>query len=73
MPSQAIMEAGVSRGFRAAFGRDPDVAASAPGRVILLGEHTDYNDGFVLPIALPQQTTVSIGLAIRSSRASAPR
>jgi galactokinase len=63
MPSQAIMEAGVSRGFRAAFGRDPDVAASAPGRVILLGEHTDYNDGFVLPIALPQQTTVSIGLA----------
>ena len=53
----------MSRGFHAAFGRAPDAVASAPGRVNLLGEHTDYNDGFVLPIALPQQTTVSIGLA----------
>ncbi|HEX4235744.1 MAG TPA: galactokinase [Caldimonas sp.] len=53
----------MSRGFHAAFGRAPDVAASAPGRVNLLGEHTDYNDGFVLPIALPQQTTVSLGRA----------
>ena len=37
--------------------------ASAPGRVNLLGEHTDYNDGFVLPIAIPQRTTVSLGAA----------
>jgi galactokinase len=41
----------------------PDAVAHAPGRVNLLGEHTDYNDGFVLPIALAQQTTVAIGRA----------
>ncbi|MGP4017315.1 galactokinase [Saccharopolyspora sp. 5N708] len=34
---------------------------SAPGRVNLIGEHTDYNDGFVLPFALPHRTTVAIG------------
>ncbi|MGZ8259374.1 MAG: galactokinase [Caldimonas sp.] len=53
----------MSQGFVAAFGRVPDAVARAPGRVNLLGEHTDYNDGFVLPIALPQQTTVSLGHA----------
>jgi galactokinase len=47
--------------FEAAFGRPPDATASAPGRVNLLGEHTDYNDGFVLPIAIPQQTEVALG------------
>jgi galactokinase len=36
------------------------VTASAPGRVNLLGEHTDYNDGFVLPIAIPQRTHVAV-------------
>ena len=51
-------------GFLAAFGYAPEAVASAPGRVNLLGEHTDYNDGFVLPIALAQQTTVSLGHAV---------
>ncbi|OKH43896.1 galactokinase [Calothrix sp. HK-06] len=41
----------------------PQVEALAPGRVNLLGEHTDYNDGFVLPTAIPQQTVVQIGLS----------
>jgi galactokinase len=53
----------MTAGFATAFGREPEVSASAPGRVNLLGEHTDYNDGFVLPIALSQQTTVCLGRA----------
>jgi galactokinase len=39
------------------------VKASAPGRVNLLGEHTDYNDGFVLPTAIPQTTIVHLGFS----------
>jgi galactokinase len=37
--------------------------ASAPGRVNLLGEHTDYNDGYVLPIAISLQTTVQLSFS----------
>lgn len=42
------------------FGGKSPITASAPGRVNLLGEHTDYNDGFVLPTAIPPQTRVAI-------------
>lgn len=42
--------------YREKFGGDPEVAVFAPGRVNLIGEHTDYNDGFVLPFALPFRT-----------------
>ncbi|MDR2896597.1 MAG: galactokinase [Propionibacteriaceae bacterium] len=42
--------------FAAHFGGEPDGVWQAPGRVNLIGEHTDYNDGLVLPIALPQRT-----------------
>ena len=38
--------------FAEAFGREAQGTAFAPGRVNLVGEHTDYNDGFVLPMAL---------------------
>ena len=41
-------------------GRHADVAVSAPGRVNLIGEHTDYNGGFVLPTAIPQRTQVEL-------------
>src|SRR5438045_5184873 len=47
--------------FRATFGTTPRAAASAPGRVNLIGEHTDYNGGPVLPIAIAQRTTAAIG------------
>ncbi len=42
--------------FLQRFGRPPAVVARAPGRVNLIGEHTDYNEGFVLPMALQQCT-----------------
>ncbi|MBE3001270.1 galactokinase [Nocardiopsis sp. HNM0947] len=47
--------------FREAFGRSPDGVWAAPGRINLIGEHTDYNDGFALPIALPQRLTAAAG------------
>jgi galactokinase len=42
------------------FGAPPGVRATAPGRVNVIGEHTDYNGGFVLPAAIPQHTTVEL-------------
>ncbi|HJV62111.1 MAG TPA: galactokinase [Albitalea sp.] len=48
------------RDFAAVFGGAPSAIGQAPGRVNLLGEHTDYNDGFVLPIAIAQHTRVSM-------------
>src|SRR5690242_2484296 len=46
--------------FEALFGRPPAVTADAPGRVNLIGEHTDYNGGFVLPTAIPQRCRVEL-------------
>jgi galactokinase len=42
----------VTAGFMENFGATPDLIVRAPGRVNLIGEHTDYNDGFVLPMAV---------------------
>lgn len=47
--------------YIAAFGEKPHRVAYAPGRVNLIGEHTDYNDGFVLPCAIDRGTAVAIG------------
>src|SRR4051812_37978370 len=44
--------------FTEHFGGEPTVAVRAPGRVNLIGEHTDYNDGFVLPIAIDLVTVM---------------
>ena len=49
----------VARSFVQRTGREPDGVWAAPGRVNLIGEHTDYNDGFVMPFALPQAVTVA--------------
>jgi galactokinase len=48
--------------FESSFSSRPVVAASAPGRVNLIGEHTDYNGGPVLPVALERRTAVAAGL-----------
>jgi galactokinase len=48
------------KNFHSAFGRAPAAIVRAPGRVNLIGEHTDYNDGFVLPIAIERQTLAAV-------------
>lgn len=48
------------RGFRAVFQRNPTLVTRAPGRVNLIGEHTDYNDGFVLPAAIDFATWTAV-------------
>ncbi|MFD8786822.1 galactokinase [Kitasatospora sp. NPDC059599] len=45
--------------FEAVHGARPSGVWAAPGRVNLIGEHTDYNDGFVLPVALPHRVEVT--------------
>jgi galactokinase len=47
--------------FSALTGHEPDGLWSAPGRVNLIGEHTDYNEGFVLPFAIPHRTVAAVG------------
>lgn len=42
--------------FRSTFKSEPTVAGASPGRVNLIGEHVDYNDGFVFPLALEKNT-----------------
>src|SRR3954470_24682116 len=49
--------------FRSTYGTEPAGLWAAPGRVNLIGEHTDYNEGFVLPFALPQRTVAAVGPA----------
>ena len=46
-------------GFKEHFGSEPEALMRAPGRVNLIGEHTDYNDGFVLPVAIDRDIMVA--------------
>jgi galactokinase len=50
----------IGTAFSTVFGHEPTLVWSAPGRVNLIGEHTDYNQGFVLPFALPHRTAVGV-------------
>ncbi|PSL36989.1 galactokinase [Labedella gwakjiensis] len=51
-----------TRLFAAQFGGEPDGVWSSPGRVNLIGEHTDYNDGFALPFAIDHRAVVAVRL-----------
>ncbi|KUO10728.1 galactokinase [Streptomyces sp. DSM 15324] len=55
MAAQEVREA-----FAGLYGAEPDGVWAAPGRVNLIGEHTDYNDGFVMPFALPHQALAAV-------------
>ena len=52
----------VTERFRALVGAVPAGVWAAPGRVNIIGEHTDYNDGFALPMAIDRHTVVAVGL-----------
>ena len=46
--------------FERRFGTEPDFVIRSPGRVNLIGDHTDYNDGFVLPMAIDQSLWMAV-------------
>jgi galactokinase len=50
----------LAEGFVQRFGGAPDLVVRAPGRVNLIGEHTDYNDGFAMPVAIGPETRVAL-------------
>ncbi|MFJ3501508.1 galactokinase [Streptomyces sp. NPDC090135] len=50
----------VAAGFESLYGTAPDGIWAAPGRVNLIGEYTDFNDGFVLPLALPHTAVAAV-------------
>jgi galactokinase len=60
-PSRESIEEQAVSAYTKHFGTNPLAVASAPGRVNLIGEHTDYNDGYVLPAAIDRATAVAIG------------
>jgi galactokinase len=55
------MEERAVAAYRERFGAAPEVVTSAPGRVNLIGEHTDYNGGYVLPCAIDRRVAVALG------------
>src|SRR5215213_4256792 len=60
MSSDNGLRSAVVRAFEERFGEPPAWVARAPGRVNLIGEHTDYNDGFVLPMAIDRAVWIAL-------------
>jgi galactokinase len=60
VPTDAEAAARVRQAFADRFGSTPEGVWAAPGRVNVIGEHTDYNDGYVLPVALPHTTRAAV-------------
>ncbi len=58
--SLPLMRQRAETAFERAFGMLPQACVQAPGRVNLIGEHTDYNDGFVLPCAIDRATVIAL-------------
>ena len=58
----AELTAAATAGFETTFGYSSTGIWMAPGRVNLIGEHTDYNEGFVFPFALNRQTYAAVSL-----------
>ncbi len=54
------VEVEVTQIFEASYGQPPAILVRAPGRVNLIGEHTDYNDGFVLPLAIDRAAWIAL-------------
>ncbi|MFC3852004.1 galactokinase [Salinispirillum marinum] len=66
----ALTQADVQAHFQAAFGHVPEILVQAPGRVNVIGEHTDYNLGFVLPAAINYGTWIACSGSTGSGVAS---
>ena len=62
LPTDPEAAGRASAAFAERFGGTPDGVWAAPGRVNVIGEHTDYNDGFVLPVALPHTTRAAVAM-----------
>ncbi len=66
--SSESLAARAAAAFEARFGRAANVLVQAPGRVNLIGEHIDYNDGFVLPMAIERRVVIAAGPSAAESQ-----
>ena len=60
LPTQETRLAALRQAFQEQFGSLPQVISRAPGRVNLIGEHTDYNGGFVFPVAINRTALLAV-------------
>ena len=72
-PALSGQVAAAERRYAEVFGNPPQWVVAAPGRVNLIGEHTDYNAGFVLPLAIERYTVIAAGRPLRIAASDAIR